>query len=225
MLLQYIVLTLLCMPLSVESQEAEPIVTCSQVVKFPVNGNVLVESLQEENEYPTILLSSEKTGKILLQHAIRDHDGLIKEYRIVEFKTFQPDGFESPIILGIGIIPGGSDSSYYGVLIGEVNGKLEVLNKSRLYIKTQGGFYLGYLNKKYGPGFVSWTFIWGDNPAEAHYDLHHYKIEVFAYRNGRFIKVKNYISRKRYENYGVDAPGELGIQVTDLRSQFKYYQD
>ena len=198
--------------------EPDPEIVQSQVVTFPVHGPVLVQAQKHYTHFPKIILRSRKTGQILFEHEIQDEDGTIKDHQLLGFRVLRIKGIPTPVIFALGIVAGGSNSTFYLALIGEVDGKLTSLLDRQLDCGTQGGYYVGYLNKKYGVGFVRWTYIW-DMDQEVHYDFHHYEIEVFSYINGKFTQVEKYISKKKYDDYGFGAVHELGIRARDQRSR------
>ena len=72
------------------------------------------------------------------------------------------------------------------------------------------------VHKQLGPGFVSWNSVWNFD-SEAHYDKHRYRIEIFAYRNERLVKVRPYVTKRRYGRNGALALRELGIRGLDQR--------
>jgi len=192
----------------------------SRVVKFPVSGSVLVQAKEKVGHNPRMFLLNRQTGKVLLDYVFQDAEDVLKPQGdspitdpFLRFGVIRAAGLPSPLLLAVGVSPGGSDHGFWAVIIGEVSGQLKVLTQE-LFTHIQGGFYLGYLNKKLGYGLVSWKFVWDDG---AHYDLHPYEVEVFTLQGDRFVRRQKYVSKKKYEDNGIGAVRELGISVRDLR--------
>lgn len=51
-----------------------PNIVQSLIVNFPVNGRVIVQSVEEVGKFPQMVFISEKTGKVLLRSSIEDDD-------------------------------------------------------------------------------------------------------------------------------------------------------
>jgi hypothetical protein len=195
----------------------------SKVVIFPGNGKVLIQARQQVKHDPRILMTSLPSGKVLLSHTISEADDLLKPdvddpssllNPFLRFGVLQGKGFNTPLVLAVAVSPGGSDHGFFSVLIGEVAGKLVVLNRENLVTNVQSGLFIGYLNRRWGYGLARWKFTWDDG---AHYDFHPYEIEIYQLRGGEFHSVHKSISKKRYFGRGYRALGELGIQAFDQR--------
>ena len=193
----------------------------TRVVKFPVNGSVIVRAEEKVGHNPRMFLLSRQTGKVLLDYPFQGSEDILQPRGdspitdpFLRFGVIRAAGLPSPLILAVGVSPGGSDHGFWAVVIGEVSGQLKVLTRKELFTHIQGGYYIGYLNKKFGYGLVAWKFVWDDG---AHYDLHPYEVEVFTLRGGRFERRQKYVSRKKYEDNGIGAVRELGINARDLR--------
>ena len=206
------------------TNQTEPAkVVQTEVVDFPINGRVIIESIQKIDKFPQLVFRSEKTGKVLLHSSIKDEYKFLipeKDYSgpqpEIRFRTINSKGFKSPMIMSVGIFHGGSDNGYYLAIFGEINGKIVRLTDSVMSNAIQGGYYLGYLNKKFGYGLAYWSFIWGDGVE--HYGLHHYDLEIYQLKNGKLERVLKKVSRKTYDyNKGFKSFLELGIKVDDQR--------
>src|SRR5258707_5155085 len=46
----------------------------SSIVKFPINGRVIVQAREEPGKYPEMVFISERTGRVLLRSTIHDRD-------------------------------------------------------------------------------------------------------------------------------------------------------
>src|SRR5262249_33289081 len=132
-----------------------PQVVQSVVVEFPTNRKVIVQAIEEFDKNPRMLFINQRTGKILLDYTYEGEGfgELLKPERtslvrpFLRFRVVRSKGFDSPLILAVAVSPGGSDNGFWGVVAGEVDGKLKVLTPGILSIPVQGGFYIGYLNK------------------------------------------------------------------------------
>ncbi|HEY8559121.1 MAG TPA: hypothetical protein VIL74_01875 [Pyrinomonadaceae bacterium] len=207
------------------NRKTTPNVVQSELVDFPVNGRVVVESVEEVGEFPQMVFRSQKTGEVLLRSSIEDEDKWLIPANDNElsqpklrFRTHDSENSESPLIMSVGVYYGGSDDAYYLTVFGETNGKITRLNEKPFFANVQGGYYLGHLNEKFGYGLAVWTFIWGNSGA--HYDEHKYRIEIYRLKNGKLSKVLEKASRKKYgSDKGFDALLELGIKATDQRKE------
>lgn len=125
--------------------------------------------------------------------------------------------------MSVGLYHGGSDNAFYLTVFGETDGKIRRLNQKPLNTAIQGGYYLGYLNKKFGYGLAVWSFIWGDG---GHYDYHNYEIEIYQLQDGKLKRTIRKISRKEYNSdEGFKSLRELGIKVTDQRAGIPRIKD
>jgi hypothetical protein len=210
-----------------------PNVVQSLIVDFPVSGRVIVQAVEQVGEFPQMRFISAKTGRILLRRSIKDEDkslipekdGLTAQSQL-RFRTIDSKGFGSPLIMSVAVAHGGSDSSYYLTVFGEVGGKIQPLNDKPFGANIQGGFYLGYLNKNLGYGLAVWDFIWGNGIDESHYAKHKYSMEIYQIRDGKLKRVVRKISRKMYDsNENFRALQELGIKAVDQRTKIPEIKD
>ena len=170
--------TLFCFLLFSSCVSAAPVVVQSLVVNFPANGRVIVQAREEIGKFPQMLFISEKTSKVLHHSPIEDEEKMARSRNAVDKITAQPElrfrvirsyGFRSPMIMSVGVYHGGSDSAFFLTIFGEVGGKIHCFNEKPIFANIQGGYYLGYLNKKFGYGLAAWNFIWGNGMHESHY--------------------------------------------------------
>lgn len=206
-----------------------PQVVQTEDVDFPVNGRVIVESVEEIGKFPQMVFRSEKTEKVLLRSSIED-EWLIPEKDSIatqpalRFRTINSEGFKSPMIMSVALDHGGSDNHYYLTIFGEIKGKLIRLNEEPLFTNIQGGYYLGHLNEKLGYGLAVWRFKWGGG--EAHDSPHHYNIEIYKIQNGKLKQITKKISKKKYDcDKGFNSLRELGIKATDQRKEIPEIED
>jgi hypothetical protein len=202
-----------------------PQIVQSSAVTFPVSGEVIVQSIEEDGEFPQMLFTSKRTGQKLLRSTIVDSDKFLKHehdspdgFPQLRFRSVNGSSQTGPIIMSVGIYHGGSDSGYYLTLFAERNGHLVRLNNKTISNAIQGGYYFGNLNKKLGDGLAVWSFIWGQGLMEAHYSDHHYLIEIYRISGDRLVLSRRYKTKRMYESDKNSASLlELGIHATDQR--------
>lgn len=223
-------------PVQVEKEfesSVSPKIVQSLVVNFPVSGRVMVQSIEEVGKFPRMLFISQKTGKVLLDNSIEDEDKWLIPANDSElsqpnlrFRVIRSPGFKSPMIMSVGLYHGGSDNAFYLTVFGEVDGKITRLNQKPIVAAIQGGYYLGYLNKKFGYGLAAWCFIWGNGINESHYSEHKYQMEIYQLQSGRLKQTLRKVSRRMYDSdEGFHSFRELGIKVSDQRSGIPKIKD
>lgn len=194
-------------------------------VNFPTVGKVIVQSIEEDGQFPKMSFISKETGKVLLSSTIIDSDKYLKHdvgspdsFPQLRFRTVKQRAAAGPVIMAVGIYHGGSDNGYYATLFTERRGKLVRLNERTFNTAVQGGFYFGPLNKKLGEGLVVWSFIWGDGLWESHYTSHHYRVEIYKIVGDRLVLSRHYKTKRMYQpEENADSLGELGIRGADQR--------
>ncbi len=204
---------------------ATPNIVQSLVVNFPANGRVIVQAREEVGEFPQMLFISERTGGVLLRSSIEDENRWLipeKDNSLsqpnLRFRVVRSSRFRSPMIMSVGVDYGGSDNHFYSTIIGEVDGKIRRLNRKPIFANIQGGYYLGYLNKRFGYGLATWNFIWGKGIDESHYSEHKYEIEIYQLQNGMLKRTLRRVSRRMYDSdKGFHSLLELGVTVSDQR--------
>lgn len=112
-------------------------------------------------------------------------------FPIGRFKVVQLNGVESPLVFLAAMEAGGSDCSYWGSVVGEVGGKLEVVSPALPMVNAEGGYALTQSSPG-NPELVAWNFIWAKN--EAHVDPHAYWVKVYRWNpaTGKFVLSKSY---------------------------------
>jgi hypothetical protein len=178
---------------------AAPAVTQSAVVNFPNNGAVAVEAREEVGHFPQMVFTSQRTHQQLLLSSIEDKDKWLVPLAdeppsarpVVRFRIVRVRGVQTPMIMAVALREGGSDNGFYLAMFGEIGGKVRRLNDAPLITNVQGGYYFGYLNKRFGYGLAVWNFIWDRGP---HYTDHTYHIDIYRLRNGKFIRTFQTVS-------------------------------
>ncbi len=143
----------------------------------------------------------------------------------VRFKVLHLEGLPDPLVVGVALTPGGSDSSWEAIPVGPVNGELRNLAQEMLTTGNQGGFFFGDLGKGIGPGAAAWEFIW-DFESETHYQEHQYEMKLYRWnpKNLRFEWYK--VLRTDELVYPArEAPRSLGFSFDDVRKKFPDFAD
>ena len=218
-----------------KAPKRRPKVVQSAIVHFPHHGEVKVESIEQVGKFPKIVFTNVKTGAALYRSAITDPDGWLKltddevSQPFLRFREVRSPGFPTPLIMAVAVYPGGSDDGSYLAVFGEANGRFARLTDKLVDTAVQGGFYLGFLNRKFGYGLVSWCFDWNFDASEGHYDYHHYSMQVYTLHDGKFRRVLSATSKRRYDTNHSSRPLlELGIRAKDMRktiTKVKEYAD
>lgn len=125
-----------------------PKVFTSANVKFPSNGDVSIQAIVKQGDYPHLIFRSQKNAPPLLVATIGS--GSYWKESIVKF---QPDwvleklgfimihrpGLPDPTIVALAMYPGASDCGYRAALFGEVGGQLKELTPSLPDHAMRGG--------------------------------------------------------------------------------------
>ncbi|MDD5544970.1 MAG: hypothetical protein PHX83_17520 [Acidobacteriia bacterium] len=202
--------------------QAQPICVESKTIEFPTVGKVIVCALEEFDAYPSLTISNQKTAELLLRYSMIDSDRKIikddpEDLRpFIRFLELPGNKNTGPLILAITVTPGGSDSGFSAMLIGESNGKLAKLIPKEIEISVQGGIFVGNLNSQFGYGIVAWTFLWDSG---AHYSLHPYEVEIYSVAGGKFRRRRKFTSKHKYHGNGAEALREVRITAHDLREE------
>jgi hypothetical protein len=203
---------------------AAPAIAQSAVVNFSVNGRVTVEASEELGQFPQMVFTSQRTHKHLLLSSIADKDRWLipvadessSARPVIRFRVIRTLGLRSPVIMAVALRYGGSDNGFYLAMFGEVGGNVRLLNDAPFVTNVQGGYYFGYLNKRFGHGLAVWNFIWNDG--KAHYADHQYHIDIYQLHRGTLKRTFHMVSRRTYDTgKGENSLRELGIRATDQR--------
>lgn len=189
----------------------------NEIVKFPKNGNVRIETVERIDKPTVINVWKNKTKIKLASFTLKNKDRYIPfqfnsavnpitRIRVLE----KIEGLPVPLIQVLSIHPGGSDHGFWTNLIGEVNGKIKLLTPQKIENSIQGGVHIGDLGNGNGVGLALFNYIWADD--EAHYQEHRYEVDLYKYnqKTGTFVKTKSLVSKNKYDDeFG--ALKELGF--------------
>lgn len=181
-------------------------ISMQRVISFPQNGSLIVQVVEEIGKPFSLKFVSEETEKVVANLVLKDpYNIYIREYFYsavdpkVRFRMIEMEGLPSPLIHLVMVKPGGSDYGFWSILIGEINGKIQVLTPQTIRFSWEGGVQIGELGKGNGTGVAIWNSIWGDG--EAHYAEHHYQVEFYNFnkKNGKFVKTKKVVTKQKHE--------------------------
>ncbi|HBB98845.1 MAG TPA: hypothetical protein DC054_26000 [Blastocatellia bacterium] len=210
---------------------AAPAIAQSAVVNFPVIGRVTVEAREEVGKFPQMVFTSQRTHEQLLLSSIEDKDKWLIPLAdepsfarpVVRFRVIRARGLRSPMIMAVALRTGGSDNGFCLAMFTEVGGKVRRLNDGPFFTNVQGGYFFGYLNKRFGYGLAVWNFIWDHGP---HYTDHKYHLDIYRLRNGNLRRTFQTVSRRTYyTGKGAHALLELGIKAYDQRDGIPNIRD
>jgi hypothetical protein len=173
------------------------------VIRFPQIGAVRVSANEGKNM--ELKFIDQKSGRQILTsslgsyHWYRSDDPADADWNPqLRFKAISIKGLPSPLVIGIAMDPGVSDSAWQGVAIGVVNGRLERLNWETLETSNEGGFFFGDLGHGLGLGAAQWDFVWGED--ECHPPPHKYEVKLYKWNGQRFDWEKVIRTRAQYNS-------------------------
>ncbi|SRR6266404_675169 len=193
-----------------------------EVISFPQIGAVRVSA--HEGKGLELTFVDEKSGENLLTCYLgsyrwnwSDNPAYAESNPKLRFKAISVEGLPNPLVIGIALDPGVSDSAWEAAAVGVVNGQLERLNWETLESSNGGGFFFGDLGHGLGLGAAQWDFVWGED--EGHIGLHKYEIKLLKWNGRRFEWLKVFRTRGEYE-IGEDALRANGYHFIDIKGTF-----
>jgi hypothetical protein len=196
---------------------AIPKVTQAGMINF--TGNPVTAIAVEEFGKPPALFLSNKKGIIYTTHFGEDFSAL-KEFAYVNsflrFKPFSIPGLPNPLLIAVAAQPTGTDERYEVKIIFEKDGGFVSLNPQRIMLTTQDGVFLGYINRKYGHGMITWHFQW----EAAHYAPHKYEVSVYTWDSrSQTLRLNNTFLTKQVFRDGCTALKHYGFPCRNLRNE------
>lgn len=208
-----------------------------QIVAFPRIGKVEITTWEKDKDVPRIAFRKVKSKFLIreikyseIRHGnewwLIDKNG-DPGHPTIHFRVLSFPKMKTPLIFVTGVYHGGSDGSLETYLVGDVHGKLRVINAAPFLNAYQGGTYVGYLGPRYSFGAVVWNFIWQDGTA--HYSTHPYIVEVYGFNeNTGEFRLKRKFETKRVYSYFQNPTGplrEFGISGRDLLETLPRLED
>jgi hypothetical protein len=202
-------------PVETESPEAKPArVGQQEVVSFPGVGRVRVTAYEADGLEVRLVFEKADTGdKLLDLNMGSERFGMLLRFRVLHVK-----GLPSPLVVGVSVIPGGSDSAWDAEAVGAVGGELIDLTRSETFQSgDRGGFYFGDLGNGLGLGAAVWDFVW-DHDYEGHPGAHQYEIKLCKWnrRDARFEWYRVFRTRGKFYSYKA-ALRSVGLRFKDVR--------
>lgn len=190
------------------------------VIKMPKIGKVRIQAFEPLGDGPEFVFSDADSGKEILAEYFYDNG--LNERSQTRFKIISVKQFAGPLIISIGMNPGGSDCGWEASIAGVVNGRLEQLTYEHLQTSNDGGFFIGDLGHGVGFGVAQWNFVWGEG--EGHPPPHKYEITLYKWNGWRFEWHRMFRTRSRY-NSARAALRAYGLKYVDIRKSFPEWSD
>lgn len=204
-------------------------VSQERVIGFPEIGNVRVAAREDFGNSPRLTFTDEKSGREILSTYLGRFDcwslsgpeaaSLNPRLR---FKTIAIEGLPNPLVLGIAICPGGSDSAWEAVAVGVVDGRLEQLTFETMSTSDEGGFFFGNLGHGIGVGAAQWDFVWGED--EGHPPPHKYEVKLLKWDGRRFEWYRVFRTARKFDSPNA-ALKAYSFHFKDIRKSFPEWSD
>lgn len=202
-----------------------PRISQESVINVRGIGRLRICAHEDFGSAPKLVFTDATSGEELLSVPMGGYQWISREDVAVNpklrFKIVTIKGFSSPLIIGVAINPGGSDSAWEAVAIGVVSGRLEALTYEHLTTSDEGGFFFGDLGHDVGFGAAQWDFVWGED--ESHVSPHQYEIKLYKWNGWRFEWYK--VFRTASHNSGQEALQAQGLHYVDIRKSFPEWSD
>lgn len=198
-----------------------PRISQRETLLMPGDGRVRVTAFETEEDAHLVFEDAD-SGRQLLSITMA-HDALKPTLR---FKVMRVKGLPGPLVVGVGVSPGGSDSSYKLVAVAVVNGNLKELTRTDTFnTSEEGGFYIGDLGDGLGPGLAVWDFVW-DFDYESHVSPHQYEIKLYRWNRetSRFEWASVLRSPGKFDS-GEKAIRSVGLRFKDLRDSIPEFKE
>jgi hypothetical protein len=170
-------------------------------IQFPTNGEIQCRGRAwPDTERPALVDCRDRQGRSLLR--VRIEGGYIR------LKTLQESPLGVPLVVAVGISPGGSDTTFTTALIGEADGHLVDMWPRHWVTNTTETVCLG----EYSPserGVLGLSYIWGTGPGESHYAPHHYRATRYPW-DGSVLRAAGATLTKRRVAGWREAAADLG---------------
>ena len=193
-------------------------------VRMPGVGSVLVSAYENDDETRLVFTQDYEVEKLA---SVTMASGSYKP--TLRFRVLHVKGLPDPLVVGLAVSPGGSDSGWEAAAFGVVGGKLrEVTGFEGLQTGDRGGFYFGDLGGGIGPGAAVWTDVW-DLDYEGHPSPHRYEIKLYSWNrvNKRFEWHKVFRTQGKFDT-GDEALRSAGLRFRDVRRgvpDFSYLEE
>jgi hypothetical protein len=202
-------------PVNREATEAKPVrVGQQEVVSFPGVGRVRVTAYEVDGLEAQLVFEKADTGdKLIDLHMGNEASGMLLRFRVMHVK-----GLPDPLVVGVSLTPGGSDSGWEAAAFGAVGGELKRLTRNEAFQSgDRGGFYFGDLGGGRGVGAAVWDFVW-DSDYEGRPSAHRYEIKLCKWngREARFEWERVLRTPGKFYSYK-PALRSVGLRFKDIR--------
>jgi hypothetical protein len=211
-------------PISEFSAESASRVSQEEIIRFPEIGNVRVRANEDFGKGLRLTFFDPKSGGELLTAYFGSSNWnwsggstAAESNPKLRFKAISIRGFPNPLIVGIAMNPGVSDSGWETAAVGVVNGELQRLTYETMETSNEGGFFFGDLGPGLGLGAAQWDFVWGED--EGHMGPHKYEVKLSKWNGRRFEWFKVFRTTREYE-FGEDALRAHGYHFVDVKGMF-----
>jgi hypothetical protein len=197
-----------------------PRISQRETLLMPGLGGVRVTAFETEEDAHLVFENADSSKQLL---SLTMADDALKP--TLRFKVMHVKGLPGPLVVGVGVSPGGSDSSYKLAAVAAVNGKLAELTRTDTFdTSEEGGFYIGDLGHGLGPGLAVWDFVW-DFDYERHDSPHQYEIKLYRWNKGeaRFEWARVLRTPRKFDS-GEEAIRSVGLRFKDLRDSIPEFK-
>jgi hypothetical protein len=133
---------------------------------------------------------------------------------LVQFFVVKGPSADLDVLVPVAMVVGGSDCGYDATVVGITNRLPRDWLSGHAFINSQGGYYVGDLERGRGYGLAAWNFLWDGG---AHYGAHRYEVNLFRFlpHEGRAIRIAHLETKKEYSS-DQEALKELGLHYNNL---------
>ena len=216
-------------PIKESSAENTSRISQEAIVRFPEIGEVRVCAHEDFGKSLRLTFIDQESGRELLSTYFGssnwnwNNDATTADWNPkLRFRSISVKGLPNPLVIGIAMNPGGSDSAWEAVAVGVVNGRLEPLTYETMQTSNEGGFFFGDLGHGIGFGAAQWDFVWGED--EGHPPPHKYEVKLYKWNGWRFEWERVFRTRRKYDS-PQKALRAYGFNFMDAREMFPEWAD
>jgi hypothetical protein len=202
-------------------------------VDFKEIGEVQVEAEEPIGELPRLIFTDAQRGRQLTTVSVGNVDPVFfpklsagDDYPKLRFRVLNVAKLPDPLVLAVGMMPGGSDCGYQPVVIASVGGHITSLLRKQITFTTQDAIAFGDLGNGRGYGFAVINYLSRDD--EAHYQQHYFTVEFFKWseRRGAFERVEKYTTKKKTDAIGAGIESGLPRdEIIDREKLVEWFPD
>jgi len=133
--------------------------------------------------------------------------------RLLRFRIDRVDGLPRPLLVATGAVVGGSDTLFETQLIAHEGGEYRALLHTPVRSLIEGGFYVGDLGPRIGPGIADWGLLW--SAGESRVGPHRWALHRKRWDGREFRELPTLTTREKHED-ATSALRELGVHYPDM---------